>query len=380
MLKIAFFGAGQVNFGGGEGPWNHAKRLEMLCGSLCSADGHRISLSVVGIYDLHTRHAERVLERQKQLTKIPELWKDTVVFDNCHEMLDTLEIDAVFIGVPPESHGSSLSPNDIEMQCAQRGIHMFVEKPLSCHELCDVSRVASRVASVENLVVSVGYMFRYSEAIRRMKSITEMYGAPRMFIGRYTCAYTNLAKEMWWDTKKSGGPIVEQATHFCDIARFLMGEVNIDSVQATSIKQNERLGQLQLLPENISNLEDKLPDERKTPRVTSAFWKFQSGAIGSLTHGVLLHGNSYESEIEVWGDGYKIVLSDPYHKCELRLRLPGSEETIVEMFGTDDPYLEEDKVFLEAVLSGSTDKIASTYEDAYHTYKFSWKIRTQSEM
>jgi len=379
MLRIAFFGAGQVNFGGGEGPWNHAKRLELLDNSLQTKEGYPVKLVVVGIYDLHTKHAERVLERQRQNTKNPEMWKDTIVFDSCKEMLETVKIDAVFIGVPPDSHGSFNSPNDIEVQCAKRGIHMFVEKPLSCHPLSDVSPVASEISSRSDLVVSVGYMFRYSQAIRRMKEIISLYGVPRAFVGRYTCAYSNIAKEMWWDVKKSGGPIVEQATHFCDIARFLVGEVDFDSVQATSIKQTDRLGNLKALPENIEKLEDKLPEERRTPRVTSAFWKFQSGAIGSLIHGVLLHGNKYESEIEIWGDGYRLVLSDPYHKCELKIRLPDSEETITEQFGTDDPYLEEDKLFLEAVLGGDKKKIASSYEDAFNIYKLSWKIRTQCE-
>jgi len=379
MLRIAFFGAGQVNFGGGEGPWNHAKRLEMLDNSLLSKEGFPVKLVVVGIYDLHTKHAERILDRQRQNTKNSAMWQDTIVFDNLQEMLDTVKIDAVFIGVPPDSHGSTSSPNDIEIQCAKRGIHMFIEKPLSCHPLSQVSEVCSEVSSKSGLIASVGYMFRYCQAIRRMKEIIDLHGVPRAFIGRYICAYSNLAKEMWWDVKKSGGPIVEQATHFCDIARYLVGEVDFDSVQATAIKQNERLGNLGKLPENIAKLEEKLPDERTVPRVTASFWKFQSGAIGTLTHGVLLHGNKYESEIEIWGDGYKIQLSDPYHKCELKMRLPDSEETIIEHYGTDDPYLEEDKIFLESVLGGDKNKIASSYEDAFNTYKLSWKIRTQCE-
>ena len=37
-LNIAFIGAGGVNFGGGEGPWNHVKRIEQL-NKLKKADG-----------------------------------------------------------------------------------------------------------------------------------------------------------------------------------------------------------------------------------------------------------------------------------------------------------------------------------------------------
>jgi len=381
MLRIAFFGAGQVNFGGGEGPWNHAKRLEELCGSLCSSTGTPVELSVVGIYDLNVSHAERILERQRSNSKTPALWRDTQVFDNYLTMLSSVQIDAVFIGVPPGAHGCSEAPNDIELQCAERKIHMFIEKPISCHPVPEVEKVSSCLISkaAKGLIVSVGYMFRYSSAIRKMRDIIAQFGEPRAFMARYNCAYSTIAKEMWWDVNSSGGPIVEQATHFCDLARFIVGDVDIDSVQASCVKQTDSLGKLNCLPSNVEKLEALLPEQRRTPRVTSATWRFTNGAIGSLVHGVLLHGNKYESEIEVWGDGYRMVLSDPYGKCSLSVRLPNSEETTVLTFANEDPYYIEDKLFLEAILGGSSDNIASPYHDAFQTYLFSWKIRTQCE-
>ena len=73
-------------------------------------------------------------------------------------------------------------------------------------------------------------------------------------------------------------------------------------------------GNLSHLPPNVAKLETTLPTSRRIPRVTSAWWRFQNGAIGSLMHAALLHGIKYESELEVWGDGYRIVLLDPYDK------------------------------------------------------------------
>ena len=32
ILQVAFIGAGAINFGGAEGPWDHATRLEKLGG------------------------------------------------------------------------------------------------------------------------------------------------------------------------------------------------------------------------------------------------------------------------------------------------------------------------------------------------------------
>ncbi len=44
-----------------------------------------------------------------------------------------------------------------------------------------------------------------------------------------------------------------------------------------------------------------------------------------------------------------------------------------------DPYLEEDRVFLEAVRSGNNSQIQSNYQDASKTYSLSWCVRTASE-
>ena len=52
----------------------------------------------------------------------------------------------------------------------------------------------------------------------------------------------------------------------------------------------------------------------RVPRVTNAMWKFQSGAMGALSHTALLHGWSYETQFEVLGDGYQLTLTDPYGK------------------------------------------------------------------
>ena len=53
-LKIAFVGSGHVNFGGAEGPWDHASRLEQMSG-----------ISVVAIVDPITDKAETELQKRR---------------------------------------------------------------------------------------------------------------------------------------------------------------------------------------------------------------------------------------------------------------------------------------------------------------------------
>eukprot|EP01114_Cavostelium_apophysatum_P018701 TRINITY_DN5852_c0_g1_i2.p1 TRINITY_DN5852_c0_g1~~TRINITY_DN5852_c0_g1_i2.p1 ORF type:complete len:385 (-),score=87.84 TRINITY_DN5852_c0_g1_i2:38-1192(-) len=380
VIRIAFVGAGQVNFGGGEGPWNHAARLDRIC-----SEGTKIE--VVGVADVaDAARVQWVIDNQRKVTQCPSMWSNVKIFQNFVEMLDTTKPHAVFIGVPPENHGSTKEGHDVEVQCARRGIHMFIEKPLSCWPLDEVQKVADILeeAATKGVIVSVGYMFRYSKAVMKMKEVMKEHGKPKAFNARYDCAYSTIKKDMWWDVRKCGGPIVEQATHFCDLARFLVDDANLNTVQAISIKQTDgEAGKLNYLPPNIK--EDAIDAVFRIPRVTSAFWKFNNGAIGNLMHGALLHEIKYETELEVWGDGYRIVLIDPYAKCRVAVRLPSSEAETIYDFSSDDYYYNEDTIFLHAVdckLNGkdaSQWKIESPYSDAFKTYQLTWKIKSQSE-
>jgi predicted dehydrogenase len=370
-LKVAFIGAGQVNFGGGEGPWDHATRLEII--------SNHVPIVVVAIADPFVKRAQEVLDiRQKKSIgqNCANLWNNVHIFANYMEMLDASKPDAVFIGTPPLFHGSTVSPKDIELQCVKRKIHMFIEKPISCAGIEDVQQVKDALTKDEGLVISVGYMFRYSKAIQKMKEIISEYGPPKAFNGRYMCAYSNIAKSEWWDSDKCGGPVVEQGTHFCDLARYLVGEVNYDSIQAISIRDTEPSGHLSRIPNTIK--EEEIPEERRVPRFTSAFWKFENGAIGSFMHGVVLHENKYENELEIWGDGYRLVLIDPYNECKLTVRLPGSEKVDVYEFKNDDYYLTEDLVFIQSIITKNTSSILSSYEDSFNTYKMTVCIREAS--
>ena len=65
-----------------------------------------------------------------------------------------------------------------------------------------------------------------------MKDLIQSYGGKVMsFETRYYYSYSANRSHYWWDINKSGGTIVEQATHFCDIARYLVGDVDESTIQ-----------------------------------------------------------------------------------------------------------------------------------------------------
>jgi predicted dehydrogenase len=199
------------------------------------------------------------------------------------------------------------------------------------------------------------------------------------FIARYNCAYEEIHHPFWWDKKKSGGPIVEQATHFIDLARYLCGEVRPESVRGVSLPAHDESGLANLKKIPLLVKEHHLPDEERTPRVTSAVWRFYNGAVGNLTHAVLMHGKEYHAEIEIWADGVKMVLEDPYtDRCRLRVRRGRAPEEIYE-FGHDDVYYQEDLAFIQAIREDRRDLVRSPYDDAMKTYALSWLIRSMTE-
>jgi len=328
-------------------------------------------IEVVGVADPDMERGRGRLEERDHA-----MYAGAEVFGDFREMIERARPEAVWIGVPPNVHGVDEEGLDIEIQCARAGVSMFVEKPLSAFRPERVGPVVEAIAGGE-VIAGVGYMFRYSRAVEEMRRIlAETGGVPRAFSGRYNCAYSGIRKAEWWDVRKVGGPIVEQATHFVDLARFLMGDAELGSVKGVAIGGDEPLGRLEDVPldDRGERFDESVPPEYRHACATAAVWRFASGGVGSLVHGTLLHGGKYESELEVWADGLRLVLVDPYGDCRLLVRWPHSEETKVMRFGDDDPYLAEDAAFVEALRTGDRGKIRSRYEDAFRTHELTWAI------
>ncbi len=230
------------------------------------------------------------------------------------------------VGVPPLYHGSMEQPLDIELQCLKAGVHIFVEKPVSVLPPEDFSpyvRAVEETQKERGLVLSVGYMFRYHPAIQQIKKILQEHGRPVMGINaRYINAYSKSHNYIWWDKTKSGGPIVEQATHFCDLMRYIVGDVRLETISALALPASDDRndpGYLSVI--KPVNKEDSLEKEHRVPRITTAHWLFSNGAVGNLTHVIALHGVKYETAIEIWADGLRISLEEPYFpECRLRVR------------------------------------------------------------
>jgi predicted dehydrogenase/nucleoside-diphosphate-sugar epimerase len=127
------------------------------------------------------------------------------------------EIDAAIIATPPFHH----APCAIELM--QRGIHVFVEKPMATRYADALSMV--RTADEQGVVLGVGFFRRLWPSIRLLKSMvtSEWLGRPTGFKAEWGGFYNwpsstlgNMRKE--W---AGGGALIDSGSHLLDLLHFV---------------------------------------------------------------------------------------------------------------------------------------------------------------
>ncbi|WVW83941.1 hypothetical protein I302_105964 [Kwoniella bestiolae CBS 10118] len=377
-FNVLLLGAGPINFGTTEGPWNHSKRLEQKLGS---------RLNVVGLVDLNVERANSVLTIKRADANVKHGYEHTKVFKSIKAAGQGLKGDDVphlaILGFQANSRGSTLPKHDNELELLRYfpKVGLFIEKPISdVEDFKDVEEVGRRLKENGN-VTSVGYMLRYLKAAQEIKKLIEENNLTVMHTqASYLFAYDFAAKDFYgyWSKSREPGPIVTQATHICDLTRYLTPPVLLDSIHTNTVEHTDPAGKLSILRFDEQNL---VKPEDRIPRITSSTWRYENGATGSLLHAVCLHEGDYDCELMILADGWKFRLVDPYGTSpRLYVRKPGTTEEVRTIFTDDDCYLSEIEAIID-VIDGKSDRsvILSPYEDAIKTYEFTWAIRLAGE-
>jgi len=141
------------------------------------------------------------------------------VYADWHRMLEKEELDVVYICLPPFAH------TDEVMVAAERGIHIFIEKPIALN--MDLAKRMVEAVEKHGVKSQVGYQIRFGLAAEKAQELIKEgeAGDVGLALGWYWCHF--LHSLAWWrDKKRSGGQIVEQATHLYDALRYLCGDVD----------------------------------------------------------------------------------------------------------------------------------------------------------
>ncbi|OYD08453.1 Gfo/Idh/MocA family protein [Paludifilum halophilum] len=314
MLNIGFIGVGGI--------------AEVHLRHISGMEGTRVA----GIYDVNTDRAEEIARKY-----------EGKVYPSLEALLDGEKLDAVYICVPPFAHG------DIEAAVVERELPMFVEKPISIFR--DPAERILKMVQEKDLLTSVGYHWRYSEAANKARVALQSQ-KPGMVLGYWL---GDMPMVGWWRKRnRSGGQMVEQTTHIVDLARYLVGEV-------TEVYAVYGYGELKDSVEGVT-----IPD------VGSITLKFDNGAVGTISntcvfdqfyHTVGLDIITRDLVLEVRGDSVT-----ERKKGETYQRRNGS-----------DPYYEEDIAFIEAVKTGDRSRIRSSYADGYRTHQITVAANESAE-
>lgn len=312
-VKVGFIGCGG-NAGG------HMRRVSQTAGA-----------SIVGVCDVSAAAAERAAAAT-----------GAAPYSDYRAVLDRPDLDAVYVSVPVFAHG------EIELAVAERGLPMFVEKPVAI----DLATAREVLAAVRRSGVGtcVGYQLRYcgsADVARELLALPDA-GPVGLATGTYWCG-TGRAQPGHWRTRmaRSGGQLVEQATHTVDMMRFLVGEVS-----EVAAFYGQRI---------LSAAHSDCPDSH------AVALRFANGAVGTV-------GATWAGDPTDWSRANLVDLAygdRRLHWGVSGVDVPGDRGAGAAPAAGARTLTRADRsidaVFLQAVASGAWDEIRSDYADAVTT-------------
>ena len=135
-------------------------------------------------------------------------------YTDYRRMLDETEMDAAYICTPTTTHA------EIGLACVERGIHLFVEKPLDL-DLAAARRLVD-AAEAASVLALVAFHWRYTEGYQRAQELID--GAPVALVN-LRWYWTRPPIHWMWRRDEAGGQIVDQNIHLLDLSRGLAGDV-----------------------------------------------------------------------------------------------------------------------------------------------------------
>jgi predicted dehydrogenase len=257
-------------------------------------------------------------------------------YTNYQEMLDKEKPEMVLLLTPQTVRFDPIKA------CAERGIALFIEKPPAKN--MEEARKTSAVIRQHNLMHSIGFVLRYKAVVTRAH---ELLKGRRVHIARmryYAPMILQYEKfpPFYFVNEISGGVLVDQALHFIDLARFIVG---------AEIEEVHGIGSNLFRPksEKISTAENLVLNLR-----------FANGTVGSHTHTWAYE--TWLGELEFVSPNARLLLD------VFTGKLTGTIEGMnIEYNNADDSYLTEVEVLAEAIRTGDRSKILSTYDDAVKT-------------
>jgi predicted dehydrogenase len=145
-------------------------------------------------------------------------------FSDYRELLASCELDAAVICLPNDLHAQAT------LACFERGLHVYVEKPLATTLEDGLAMVAARKRA--GTVGAVGYNLRFHPLVARLRSAVQAgeLGDPVAVHTVFCAARRELPP---WKRRRSsgGGALLDLACHHVDLIRYVF-DSEVTSVHA----------------------------------------------------------------------------------------------------------------------------------------------------
>jgi len=276
-----------------------------------------IPIQIVGVADVVEERAQRLAQRVGC-----QAYTDHVT------MYDREKPDVVFIGIPPFAH------TDQETAAAERGIHIFLQKPPAA--TIERARAIQQVLERSSVITAVGHQDRYLDVIAEARSALAGEDVP-VAMGYWM---EGMPGAPWWRVRaQSGGQAVEQTIHIFDTARYLFGEVASVQAAATS-------GWIRDVPNY--DIDD----------ASVMTLQFENGMLCTIFSACYFRGAPGKVGLDAFGRAIRVEYA---LRRSVRIITPGITKEVAHR---NDQDYECVRTFIDAVRHGDPRSVRSPYADA----------------
>jgi predicted dehydrogenase len=245
------------------------------------------------------------------------------IYQDFDKMLVNADFNILFICLPPFAHNRQFE------KAAEKGKHIFIEKPIALQSSIGARMVRSAVQS--GITTMVGFHMRKGAAVQRLASLiqNEKAGKAVLFNAQYQC---NSLHTPWWiNVDLCGGQIFEQAIHIYDLCRYLFGDPKfVEGIMANICHSH--------LPNYT--VED----------VSACIAGFTTGAVASITANNCAIPGKWTGKVTATFENITAELADHNHGL---ITFTAGDELKTETIDSEiNPYFEEVKEFADCADKG----------------------------
>ncbi|MCR3906922.1 MAG: Gfo/Idh/MocA family oxidoreductase [Tenericutes bacterium] len=180
---------------------------------------------------LHLKNVEMVAvaDKLKKNRKMAESY-NVKTYDDYARLLSSEDLDAVIISLP------NFLREDCISQAAERGVDLFVDKPLA-RSLAEAQRIDAKVRK-ENVRMMTGVNYRYYDSVQKLKSMLDegrigdvVYATADLVInGPLGHGRVPSPVPEWWLSKEQagGGALLDLGYHLIDLLNWMFGDLKLE--------------------------------------------------------------------------------------------------------------------------------------------------------